>query len=73
MLSLLLTMPHEFLFGELPTPCSVLENWLRYKNKIIVCNLDVLVSCENYGCVPENSFASHTTQKHEIKGKMQNL
>jgi len=72
MLILLLTMQHEFLFGELPTPSSVLWNWLRYNNKFIVWNLDVLVSYENYGCVPENSFASHTTHysspKHEIKG-----
>ena len=40
-------------------------------------HLDLLVSYENYGCVPENSFASHTTEysspNHEIKGKVQNL
>ena len=40
----------------------------------MVWNLDLLVSYENYGCVPENPFASHTTHysspKHEINGKI---
>ena len=56
-------MQHEFLFGELPTSCSVLQNWLRYKNKIIVLNLDVLVSFENYGlCSREHTLPTTLAQ-----------